>query len=304
MKLMIKCLVLFLVCFLSVFAQRKRTHHQQEGQNPKLYLCMGDLGPTVQPFMKANNIQYVKLIGAASIDPHDDMTVNEDVLKKEITRLFPNSTDAGTAILDWEGKAMNTLNTISPDDPNYTVQLNKFIRAMQVSKQLRPNVKWSFYGLPLRGYWTLDNAWQKRNLGLAPLLRICDFIAPSLYNPYPDSVSRNQEQVYVRANIQIALKLGSMVNRPVYVLVWHRLPNERLIAKDEFLGHVKKILAENYNGNKVKAIIWYGEDTYEYNVKNKQMVSEVQTKENLTPYLTQMITDYGSGILKLIDQQK
>jgi hypothetical protein len=294
----------FLLFGVIALGQHKRKHHHVQNTAPKLYLCMGNLGPTADAFMLANNIQYVKLVGSVSIDPNNDMTLHEDLLSAQIARLYPNANDTGTALLDWEGKAMNSLNALSPDDPNYAVIMQKYIRAVQVSKQLRPNVKWSIYGMPFRGYWTMDNAWEKRCLGLAPLLQQCDFIAPSLYNPYPDSVSKGNERSYVRGNIQIALRLGSMVNRPVYPLIWHRLPDSRLISKDEFLRHVQSILNESYNGNKVKGLIWYGEDTYSYNVKNKKMMSEVgEDKNNLTPYLHHLLTDYGSSILQLLKQQ-
>jgi hypothetical protein len=305
LKLPRKPLVLFsafLLIGVIALGQHKRKRHPLQNTAPKLYICM-DLGPAADSFMKTNNIQFVRLVGTGSIDPKGDMTLHEDLLSAQIVRYFPNPNDSGTALLDWEGKAMNSLNSLSPDDPNYTVIMQKYIRAIQVSKQLRPNVKWSIYGMPFRGYWTMDKAWEARCLGLAPLLKQCDFIAPSLYNPYPDSVSKGNEKSYVHGNIQIALRLGSMVNRPVYPLVWHRLPDSRLISKNEFLRHVQSILNETYNGNKVKGLIWYGEDKYSFNVKNKKMLSEVGDKNNLNPYLNHLVTDYGSGILQLLKQQ-
>lgn len=296
LKLKIKCLILFLMWAFVTFGQSK--HFNKNG--PKLYLCMGDLGPVVDSFMKANDIHEVKSVNGSKIDPGDIMIINAEVLKAEIERLYPDPSTKGMCILDWEGKAINLMYKTLPDDPKYVNGLKKCIQAVKIAKELRPNVKWSIYGMPFRNYWDMDSAWQKRCLGLVPLLKECDFIAPSIYNPYPDSVSKEHEKMYVHGNIQMALKIGSIVNRPVCPLIWHRLPNFDLIPKNEFLNHIKNILDESYNGVKIDALIWFGSDIYGYNVKINKFLSEIGERSNLTPYVNHLVINYASGILPLL----
>jgi len=296
MKLMIKCLMLLSISVLIAFGQ----HRNQKKQKRELYLAMSQVGPQVDSFMRANNLHIAQLVNASKIDPGNQMIVNEDVLKAEVMRLFPDPNATGMGILDYEGKAFDILTSKLPGDSTYDAALKKFIRAVQVAKETRPKVKWSVYAIPFRNYWNMNKDWESRCLGTVPLLKVCDFITPSLYTFYPDSVAKGGEQTYVHGNIQMALKIGSLTNRPVYPFIWHRLPKLDLIPKKEFLGHVQRICDENYNGRKINGLIWYGEDVYGYNAKNKKMLSEVGDKSNLSPYLGKLISSYGSGILQLL----
>ncbi len=267
----------------------------------KLFLCIGALGSAGQAFAASNNLQYVGLVGQASIDPSNDLTVHEDLLNKRIVQLFPDSNASGYAILDWEGNGMNLLTSLPQSDPQFQLVLGKFISALQYAKKLRPNVKWSYYGMPTREYWHMNAQWQQKNQQLIPLLKMCDMLTPSLYKPYSDASGQGNNQAYVNGNVQLELKIGAQLNLSVYPLVWHRLPDNTLLSKDEFLRHVKAILNQKYNGAKPAGVIWWDADQYMYNVRSKPLMNEVGGQsQNFTPYHDKLIVNYGQGILSLM----
>jgi hypothetical protein len=268
-------------------------------KQPKLYLCMGQLNSSARSFRTNNNIPDVKLVGASSIDPDDNLTVHEDMLRRQIAALFPNANNTGIGVLDWEGKGMEILAIGPTNSQDFVSVLNKFKKVITISKQMRPNVKWGFYALPFRNYWNLDEAWRKRCLKLTPLLEMCDFIAPSLYNLYPDSLYAKGNERYVHENMQMALRLSSIVHKEVYPFIWHRLPGNVLMKKEEFTRQARQILKERYAQTRVHALIWYGEEVYGFNIKNKRILDEIGPRNDLAPYLTQLIQNYGSSLLYL-----
>lgn len=264
---------------------------------PKLYLSMYDLGNQAESFVKNNNIGYVRLVGGAYIDPDNDMIVNESLLRAQISKLFPNSNDSGIGILDWEGKAMNILSSASADDPKFLTALQQYQRAVRIGQTMRPNVRWAVYGLPFREYWNINSKWEERCMKLLPLLKMCDIITPSLYSLYPASVGKGYDEKYVSGNVQLALKIGLMIGKPVYPYIWHRLPDDSLIPKDQFLKHTGSILRQSYKGNKVAGLIWWGSDLYSLNVKAKPLLMEIGSKSNFTPYHDKWFIDYAGGLL-------
>jgi hypothetical protein len=272
---------------------------QSRPVKPKLYLCMGQLNAFAAGFRQINNIGEAKLIGVASIDPDNDLVIHEDLLRRQIALVFPSSESTGVGILDWEGKGMEILATAAPTSPDFITVLSKFKKVMNISKQIRPNIRWGFYGLPFRNYWNINEAWKKRCLALTPLFQTCDFIAPSLYSLYPDSLYNKSNEVYVHENIQMVLRVSEVVNKDVYPFIWHRLPGNMIMKKTEFMRHAKQIIKERYKQRQVSGLIWYGEEVYGRNIKNAQILSEAGSAKGFETYISQLIQNYGSGLLEL-----
>lgn len=270
---------------------------QKKGR--QFYVCMEDLTPESIGYLKNNGIPVTKIIYQNFIDPDQDNKVNMDVFQKRIQTLFPQKSSTGMGVIDWEVRDFDRL----PDNSAKFSQLvNEYRKAVLAAKKLRPNVKWGFYGLPFRKYMSYNADWRNRNIKLTPILKECDFIAPSLYGFFPDSLRDKDNQDYVTNNVSIALQLGSQLDKPVYPFVWNRWHDSnkqyglQLIPVQEFKRHVKRILAVDYNGQKVAGVIWWGADKFFYNRKAPALMRERARFRNFDSYQNNTTVVYAQAL--------
>ncbi len=264
----------------------------------QIYLYLGNIGLKSKKLTEQYNIKPIFLIGGHSIDPKDSGYVNFESLKNDIIRVIPNVNATGVAILDWEGRAMNKLNTAPLQDSEFNRNLNEYRNMINIAKSIRPKVKWGIYGLPFRNYWDRNDAWKNRAFMLMPLLSDCDIITPSVYDFYPDSIRENENKLYIEDNVLLALEIGQKLNKPVLPFVTHRLPNSKLIPKKEFISHIGYIFKTKYLGKNVDGIIWWGPDEYYYNTRDKEVRNEVEN-EVFADYFDKLIYNYLLAIVQL-----
>ncbi len=62
-------------------------------------------------------------------------------------------------------------------------------------------------------------------------------------------------------------------------------------------------MSTNYIGYRVAGLVWWGADTFYYNIKSKALVNEMSTSNqpDFATYHDKLIVNYGKAILKTIN---
>jgi hypothetical protein len=169
--------------------------------------------------------------------------------------------------LDWEAETMTTLHEAATDGPAFGAAVDAFVGFLAEVRALRPDLRFGYYGLPLRRYWDRDDGWRARNDAIAPIIDQSDVLFVSVYDFYGDEESGTEaDSAYVRENVAEALRLAG--GRPVLPYVWHRYHDSnatlggRLIGEDEFRRHVGAIFEAEHRGARAAGMVWWGADRY------------------------------------------
>ncbi len=270
----------FFALFFLVFG-----HNHLYAQNLKVYYAMKYLNDSETGFLRDNSYSQAQIIYQVNIDPKDEGAVNTTLLQTAILAQFPTNSAIPLGILDWEGKTAKRLESLDPSAPEFKAIIDEFIKAVRLAKKLRPNVKWGFYGIPLKGYSSRGSKWKDKSLAFLPLLSECDFIAPSLYKyKSKNDGSGVNESDYVRDNVLMSLKMGSQINKPVIPFVWQRVhPSNKtngyeLINDDDFKSYLKTITTTTLNNKRVTGIIWWSND--KTLMSNKILMAKKNTLKN------------------------
>lgn len=253
----------------------------------------------IKKFIDKNKLQKVRFIYQNSFVTKDEL--DEDKLVQIIAKVFPDKDQYGIAVLDWEGKTFGKLLEQSQEGEYAREQ---FTTAIKKAKQLRPNVKWSFYGLPTRNFWKPDSNWKKENYELELLLSNFDFLSPSIYIFYDsDEVNISLQNRYIDTNIQLAKEIGEKIKKPVYPVINHRFhpsnkkKSHQLVPNQLFAYYVNRIFENN-----VKSVIWWHSEDYNYNISNKNKVFSNDYPESRDKNIIQekMFEEYYKNISKII----
>jgi hypothetical protein len=276
---------------------------------PQLYISMGDLGPTAKEFLNSNGVKSVFTI---SINGNSFEQLNMAKITADIKSKFPADSDSGLAALDWEGNAMALLKSSPAESPEFKSALSSYLMLLKAVKALRPNVKWGFYGIPFTTYYKRESL-KSDNDKIKPLLSQCDVFFPSAYIFYKEgTVASGDNEAYAKDNILSALMQAKSLSKPVIPFIWHRYHDSnktiglQLVPMNDFMRYINTILSVNYNGYKVAGLVWWGADTYFYNVKSKALVDEMSksNKPDFPSYRDSLIINYGTEILKAIKNDK
>ncbi len=251
---------------------------------PQLYLCLGRLPEESMRFAQKNDIEHVILITGSSIHNKDQVSLNKSELKAKIEKVFPNANSEGIGVLDWEGKGIHQLEKEELNSETFRRITQQYAEGLRLVKKLRPKVKWGYYSLPLRNYWSRDKKWEKRNEALHAIYDESDILFPSIYDFYHDEVGfagRKLDSMYVNDNVELALRLGIKHDLEVIPFFWHRYHNSNktkpleIIPDEEFAHHISAAIAANYKGKHIDGLVWWGAD--EYYTKHKKV--SVYTRE-------------------------
>lgn len=275
----------------------------KEGR-PGIYLCMGDVTSTVSSFRKTNDIGAVKLIGGGDISSGNILVINRGTLGRAIRSAFPDSLMQGIGVLDWEGKELGILRRQSADDPQFKDAMQKMLSVLSFAQQMRPNVSWGFYGLPVREFWKRNNDWKESGNRLLPLLQKQDALFPSVYLLYNSKVVNSiLSRGYTKDNVGQALAIGAQVNKPVLPFVYHRYPDFSLVPLDVFRQQAEDILSTDVNGKRVSGIIWWGADNYYYKTNNKVLAREVGNTQQAGMHFEELVRQYSGELIKATKRQ-
>lgn len=223
----------------------------------------------VKSFIKDHNLKYVDFIYQNSFVTNNNY--DEDKLISTINKMFPNPNQSGMAILDWEGIGFNSL--IKQNDLGKKYR-DQFSKAIIKAKSMRPNMKWSFYALPTREFWSMNEGWREKNKNLMSLYANFDFFAPSLYIFYSlGEVKKEMHYKYIDTNIDLAKDLAKKLNIPIYPVVNQRYhPSNRKFPNQLVPEELFRLYVSRIRQNKVAGIIWWHSEEYNYNISKTNVV--------------------------------
>ncbi len=212
---------------------------------------------------------------------------NETKLRTSVLTYVP-ADYTGYALLDFEGHWLKYLDS-EPGTPTFATGETALKRVVEVARDARPAAKWSVYGLPALRYFSRDAkgatvGWHRttpafketafaKGARCAGVVALCDWVAPSVYDPYLDIRSkecRPAQIAYTTMKTELAVQLAK--GKPVLPVIWHRVHDSNkvdgltLLSDDEFIsGQVRPALAAGAAG-----VIWWGADSYSVRVGSLQ----------------------------------
>lgn len=258
----------------------------------KLMYSITDETKQIEKFRLNNNIGNVIVIYGNDIYPDRNDRVNTSVLRKAIISAFPERNAYGYGVLDWEGKAYHTLLYRNSSTNDFKNVLSQFLIAIRLAKELRPNVQWGFFNIPLR-YLLFKNSqsWMNQNNNIDILLKEVDVFYPVFY-------PRSNNDII---NKDFVMKLGEMkkkYKKKVVAFMWHRVEGKegryQKIKKDIFVRNAKILI----NSSNIDKVAWWSKDTYFYRNKNKVFTNEAKSLTDFNVLYENLIIDYSKAILK------
>lgn len=262
-------------------------------------------GQTQLSFVKNNNLDIITLFYQNEFIAKDGETLNLKTFEKFLDQKIPNRNATGWAVLNWEGEAFNILK--KPSHKKHNSIKRNFIKVIRYAKELRPNIEWSFYGLPFRQYWHTNNEWKSQNQGIIDIFREMDFLAPSLYIMYlPNEVNRNLDENYIDQNIKLSLEYGNRLNKKVYPFIYHRnrtrKPNNinELASDDQWRFYVNRILNIKFEGREIDGIIWWNSERVIYSTRSNSpaLKKEFKDVKDIESYQFKLFNRYYDLIKK------
>jgi hypothetical protein len=282
-------LLLVQLGFFAVTASAQSSHAKLP-----VYVCMSDINDSTREALGSMGYKFTTLIDWYT------PTLDETAFRGRIEKAFPDPNATGIGALDWEGSAFSRLRSGDPGSDDYRQGLNQYIRAIQIAKSMRPNVKFGFYALP---FIDRQPDYQKWNAAVGPLLQECDVFFPSLYQYYPQSSKRgDKESTFVENNIMQVLKLAAQYNKMVMPFIWHRLyPDNKqhglaLVSETGFEQRVQDLVSTQYQGKGIDGIVWWASDNYYYKQNSPAMQHEAPAGADFKSYHEKLIVKYGQDI--------
>lgn len=302
--------ILFVNCKPSKEINLKQDVHKAKQDCAELYLELGKVPETSKQFIQQNNIKQLFFINGGKIDTKNNCTIDLPSFQKILRRKVKDSLSIGVGVIDIEGKAMKMLLRSDPSAENFKKAEALFLQVYKIAKEMRPNVDWGFYSLPIRAYWNRNKEWQNNNKKLAKILSTTDIIFPSVYDFYEDSnpgTGTKKDSLYVDENVEMALSFGSKYKKPVMPFYWHRWhPSNKkvgmkVIPWTEFETSIQAGLNASFNGSRIKGIVWWGADQYFYDKKHPRLAKELKTDQAFENFQNDLVKTYARNILDLIE---
>ncbi len=282
---------------------------QEDNCQFQLYQSLSGVPQSTRYFLNQKNVKNIYFINGNIIDKNKDGLVDENSLRTYIRKIIKSRTASDIGVLDWEGKAIHSLEKDPYNSDNFRKTEKQYIKAYMIAKQEAPHVDWGFYGLPFRDYWNRNEKWKQSNQKLSRILEKTDVIFPSVYDFYVSHHSsglESRDSLYVSDNIKEALKFGQRFNKKVIPFYWHRYHDSnkkagmQLIPWEEFENHLTAGIEASYKDKYIDGVIWWGSDKYFYNIGNKGIVNEVGKFRSFEEYQDHVTRRYTTNILQLL----
>ena len=248
-------------------------HHSSAQQQQKLLVSMEYWTPAQKQFLKDNRLANVTVIYEKYF-VDDNSRFNRQRFQRTIDAVLPDKNQSGYAVLDWEGESFIKLIGDKKTTPQEYNQIqNEFIEAITCAKQIRPNIKWSFFGFNPSAYPYADHRLKLQTEKMSPLLSHLDFFAPALYIQDEINGENNPQNIrFIYSNLKNTILLNK-TNKEIFPFIWHRYHNTEennyLIGDEGFKWYISKILSTEINSRKVTGVIWWNSESYLAEKKNK-----------------------------------
>lgn len=277
----------------------------QNTQKPKIYYVADLKSSKVNDFVQRNNLLKIQyLVDGKYLGKKNDFTFSKMELRKEVERIFPNSKATGYAYLDIEDPYMEMIIKENSRSQKFQKAQKLYLDVLAYAKQLRPNVKWGYYGIPFTTYWGRDRDFYNKNQKISAILKKVDVLYPSLYIFYNNVSFSLENSGYLRENTDEALKLGIQYNKDVIPFIMSRYhPSNqkrrfKQIDHGDFSDYVNSIVKPFSNGKSVNGIVLWNVDNYFYSINEPAILTDF--KNSRTRNFDQYYENYLINQFQLI----
>ncbi|WP_447770451.1 hypothetical protein [Sphingobacterium faecium] len=235
-------------------------------QNRKLFF-LNENNSVQNNFVQRNHLSTYVIVSQGHFVINEKFSKTD--LEKIILKSFPKKYDTGYAVLDWEGSGMQSL---IRQNSRFEYYISEYIKAIEYAKSFRPNVKWSFYGVPYQYYERSVDVYASKIQKLSELIKKIDFLAPSLYIMSNETMSAAEKEK-IKQTLSISIKFGLKYSKPVYPFIWHRIhpSNQKngisLVNQEIFENHIKYLLDLRYKNIGISGLMWWHSEKYSYDRK-------------------------------------
>lgn len=292
-----KLVIVIIIVILFISCADKKISTSSMDEETKLLIC-NSLTKDINNFILNSPAKKIGIFGRAFLDPKKDGTFDKEIFKNRLFKSFPNKNLEGIILLDLEG--INFINILRGSKEEKKKSIDIFIEIIKYAKNLRPNVKFGYYGIPDRKYWHFNKKWEENISAWVEIIKHSDIIFPSVYKLYPDSVNGiEKENEYIYTNINRALIIKEQTKKPVFPVLSNRyhFGNKAhgmdLIPLEEFELYVERITkVQTENNTLIDGIVWWGADHYFFNKKRKKKEKKFLKFENFDEYIEPIFHDY------------
>jgi len=200
-------------------------------------------------------------------DPAGIVEITEDQRFRDHLATLPES---GRAYLDTEGLSYSMLRK-GVGTPEYKKSIAFHIALLAIAREVRPKIKWGFWGLPLTDRWNQNDAWNDLNMAVArDLTDHCDELHVGTYDAY---ATRNiEDQIETRAHVSLALKMHPKVVIHVSQRFWSPIDKPEYfttIPDQHFKDQLQAAVDARHDGRKPSAVAFWSGDEWYWNVSNQ-----------------------------------
>lgn len=239
------------------------------GSNKKLFVCQ-QVSASVHAIYPQTGAKDAITIYTGGIDPDNNGLFDQPDALRDALDLYVPANYTGPVALDWEGVGSENLN-LPIGSPELANAVNEWVKVLQKARQLRPNAKFGFFGLPWAQLTDWGPTYIDRAMAIKPIYDYSHCLFPCIYRYYPDTqpqFSAADNRAYVKGLVSLALRISE--GKPVYPFIGHRyhegfLPVAfRLVPEKEFKDQIKAILDARYQGDSADGVVWWGGDQFWY----------------------------------------
>lgn len=258
----------------------------QTTRKPKLYYVVDSKSVKLKEYERQNNIIKIQyLLDGNYLGKKNDFSFNKNELKKELDRIFPSPTSSGYAYLDIEDPYMEMIMNLDSQNQKFQKAQKLYLDVLAYAKQLRPNVKWGYYGIPFTTYWERNNKFYNKNQKIQSILKKVDVFYPSLYIFYNNVSFSLENSGYLKDNTKEVIKLASQYNKEIIPFVMSRYhPSNKdkrfkHIENNDFSSYMSSILKSSYNGKVVNGVALWNVDNYFYSINEPAIITDFKNSK-------------------------
>lgn len=280
----------------------------QNTNEPRVYYVADLKSSKLKNFTQLNNIIQIQyLVDGKYLGKKNDFSFSKAELRKELERAFPNPSTSGYAYLDIEDPYMEMIMNLNVNSQKFQKAQKLYLDVLNYVKQLRPNVKWGYYGIPFTTYWGRDKAFYNKNHKISKILSQVDVLYPSLYIFYNNANFSLDNFDYLKENTEEALKLADKYKKDVFPFVMSRYhPSNKekrfkQIDTNDFSDYLSTILKPVSNGKSINGIVLWNVDNYFYSVSEPAIIDDF--KKSSVKNFDLFYEDYLINQFQLINKE-
>ncbi|MFO0718491.1 MAG: peptidoglycan-binding protein [Candidatus Paceibacterota bacterium] len=249
--------------------------------NEPLMLIQNDYDNSVWNIAYSLGAKKSWLIGGdfGSADGTVNLTTLRKLIEGELGYPAVPTNFTGYAVLDIEDPYFAWLHE-SPSTQHFQYAQSEMLKALNYAKQLRPNAKWGYYGIPnfpihfTGGSWadasdSAKSAEIEKIFAPTALLDAVDFYAPSIYSPYPDASTPSYlvEKEKARNKEAVKQSIPRSNGKPIFTYISDRFWNSNPVYNYKSMPY-QEFKNKQFIGmqNGADGVFLWGGDNYWYNL--------------------------------------